>query len=57
MSDSKEKPAVAVKAKQANIRLTSEQERLLKIYCVRTGMTTQSAIIYALAQMIEGFEA
>ena len=57
MADAKEKPPAAVKVKQANVRLTAEQERLLKVYCVRTGMTTQSAIIDALARVIDGFQA
>ena len=44
-----------IKAKQANIRLTAEQDRLLKQHCNRTGMTTQAAIIDALKRVIEGF--
>jgi len=45
----------AIKAKQANIRLTAEQDRLLKQHCNRTGMTTQAAIVDALRRVIEGF--
>ena len=44
-----------VKTKQANIRLTAEQDRLLKQYCNRAGMTTQAAIIDALRRVIDGF--
>lgn len=47
--------AQAIKAKQVNIRLTAEQDRLLKQHCNRTGMTTQAAIIDALKRVIEGF--
>lgn len=44
-----------IKAKQANIRLTAEQDRLLKQHCNRTGMSTQAAIIDALKRVINGF--
>ena len=46
-----------VKAKQINIRLTPEQERAMKPYCVRTGMTTQAAVIDALTRAIADFAA
>lgn len=45
----------AIKAKQVNIRLTAEQDRLLEQHCNRTGMTTQAAIIDALRKEIMGF--
>ena len=51
-NDSKPQP---LKTKQANVRLTPEQDRLLKQHCNRTGMTTQAAIIDALKRVIEGF--
>lgn len=44
-----------VKTRQVNIRLTPEQDLLLKQHCNRTGMTTQAAIIDALKGVIEGF--
>lgn len=44
-----------VKAKQINIRLTLEQERALKRYCVRAGLTTQAAVIDALTRVIPAF--
>ena len=44
-----------IKAKQANIRLAAEQNRLLKQHCNRTGMPIQVAIIDALRGVIEGF--
>lgn len=45
----------ATKEKQANIRLTADQARLLKQHCNRTGQTTQAVIIDALRRVIEGF--
>ena len=45
----------AAKAKQANIRLTAEQNRLLKQHYNRNGATTQAVIIDALKQVIKGF--
>ena len=46
-----------VKAKQINVRVTREQERALKRFCVRTGMTTQAAVIDALVRAIPDFAA
>lgn len=45
-----------VKVRQINIRLTPEQDRLLKQYCVRNGVTTQQAVIQALEGLIAGFQ-
>lgn len=45
----------AIKAKQVNIRLTAEQDRLLKQYCVQKNLTTQAAMIKALQGLIDGF--
>jgi hypothetical protein len=55
MSDDQMKTAPVVKTKQANIRLTAEQDRILKQYCIRSGMNTQAAIIDALSKVIPGF--
>ena len=44
-----------VKAKQINVRVTPEQERAMKRYCVRTGMTMQAPVIDALARTIPDF--
>ena len=55
MAQTDNSKAQAIKAKQANIRLTAEQDRLLKQHCNRTGMTTQAAINEALTRVIEGF--
>ena len=49
--------AGTVKAKQINVRVTPEQERALKRYCVRTGMTTQAAVIDALTRAVPDFAA
>lgn len=43
------------KTRQVNIRITAEQDRLLKQHCNRSGVTTQAAIIDALKRVIEGF--
>lgn len=48
------KPQV-IKEKQTNVRLTAAQERALRQYCTRTGMTTQKAIIDALKRVIVTF--
>ena len=55
MAQTEDHKPQAIKTKQANIRLTAEQDRLLKQPCNRTGVTTQAAIIDALKQVIEGF--
>lgn len=55
MAQAEDSKPQAIKAKQANIRLTAEQDRLLKQHCNRTGMTTQAAIIDALRRVIDGF--
>lgn len=44
-----------VKTKQINVRITAEQERALKQYCVRAGLTTQAAVIDALTRVIPAF--
>ena len=51
-NDSKLQP---VKARQINVRITAEQDRLLKQYCVRNGVTTQEAVVQALHGLIDGF--
>ena len=43
------------KAKQINIRLIAEQERLLRQHCVRERVTTQTAVTNALKKFIDGF--
>ena len=45
-----------VKSKQINVRITAAQERLLKQYWVRTGVSTNTVVMAALCAMIEGFE-
>ena len=50
-----ETSAQAAKDKQINIRLTAEQDRLLKQHCIRQGLTTQTALVNALKQIIDGF--
>jgi hypothetical protein len=44
-----------IKARQINVRITAEQDRLLKQYCVRNSLTTQIAVIQALQGIIPGF--
>ena len=44
-----------IKARQINVRVTAEQDLLLKQYCVRHGMTTQDAMVKALQGLIAGF--
>lgn len=46
----------AIKAKQINVRLTAEQDRLLKQHCNRSSFSTQQAVIAALAAQIPGFD-
>ena len=43
------------KVRQINIRITAEQDRLLKQYCVRHDVTTHDAVIKALQGLIDGF--
>ena len=50
-------PAPEPKAKQINVRLTAEQERALRRHCIRAGLNTQTAVIAALATVVEGFPA
>ena len=45
----------AAKAKQINIRLTAEQERLLRQHCNRNDQSTQEAVTEALRRVIDGF--
>ena len=44
-----------IKARQINIRITAEQDRLLKQYCIRHGVKTQAAVTKALQDLIPGF--
>ena len=44
------------KTRQVNVRITAEQDRLLKQYCVRHGHSTTTVVLAALCAMIEGFE-
>ena len=44
------------KTRQVNIRITAEQDRMLKQYCVRHGLSTNTVVLAALCAMIEGFE-
>ena len=44
-----------VKTRQVNIRLTPEQDLLLRQYCTRAGVSTQVALIKALRGLIDGF--
>lgn len=46
-----------VKSKQANVRLTPAQDAALKRFCVKNGITTQVAIVRALAAAIDDFDA
>lgn len=50
-----EKKKEPTKSKQANVRLTDEQARLLRQHCIRSGLSTQEAIVAALKRVIEGF--
>ena len=47
----------ATKAKQINIRLNAEQERLLMQHCVRERLTQRDVVVAALARTIDGFDA
>lgn len=49
---SREEP---VKTRQINIRVTAEQDLLLKQYCVRNRVRTQDAVIKALQSLIDAF--
>ena len=49
--------AQAAKAKQINVRLTAEQERLLRQHCVRARVSPQAVVIEALARTVDGFDA
>ena len=44
------------KTRQVNVRITAEQDRVLKQYCVRHGHSTNTVVLAALCAMIEGFE-
>ena len=44
------------KTRQVNVRITTEQDRVLKRYCVRHGHSTNTVVLAALCAMIEGFE-
>lgn len=48
-------PPTPAKTRQVNIRLTPEQDLLLRQYCTRTGISTQAALIKALQGLIDGF--
>ena len=56
MDSTRDNDVSPVKSKQINVRITAAQDRLLKQYCVRTGVTTNTVILAALRAMIEGFE-
>ena len=43
------------KAKQINVRLTAEQERLLRQHCVRERVTMQEVVVEALKKAMPGF--
>ena len=43
------------KAKQINIRLTAEQERLLRQHCVRARVSLRDVVVEALRKEISGF--
>jgi hypothetical protein len=45
------------KGKQINIRLTAEQDRLLRQHCVRQRVTLRDVVVDALARQIDGFQA
>lgn len=47
---------INTKSKQATVRLTNGQDRLLRQHRVRAGLTTQQIVIAALANVIEGFD-
>lgn len=47
--------AQSAKAKQINIRLTAEQERMLRQHCVRERVTVQDLVIEALKKAMPGF--
>ena len=44
------------KTRQVNVRITAEQDRVLKQYCVRHGHSTNTVVLAALCAMIKGFE-
>lgn len=48
-------PPQPVKSRQANVRLTPRQDAALKRFCLGNGISTQAAIVEALAAHIEGF--
>jgi hypothetical protein len=43
------------KTKQINVRLTAAQEAALKRFCLQGGISTQAAVLEALAGLIHGF--
>ena len=51
-TDSKQQP---IKARQINVRVTAEQDLLLKQYCVRNDVTTASCSHQSAAGLIDGF--
>lgn len=48
-------PPQPVKSRQAHVRLTPAQDAVLKRFCLGNGISTQAAIVEALAAHIEGF--
>lgn len=56
MAQAEDNQPQAIKARQVNVRMTAEQERRLKQYCVKHGLTTNTVVLAALCAMIEGFE-
>lgn len=44
-----------IKTRQIAIRLTAEQDLMLKQHCVKNGVNTQQAVLQALQGLIAGF--
>lgn len=56
MAQAEDSEPQAIKARQVNVRMTAEQERRLKQYSAKHGLTTNTVVLAALCAMIEGFE-
>ena len=56
MDSTRDSDSQPLKSKQINVRITAAQDRILKQYCVRTGVSANTVILAALCAMIEGFE-
>lgn len=50
-------PPQPVKSRQANVRLTPGQDAALKRFCLGHGISTQAAIVRALAAAVDDFDA